>query len=112
MKVSNYGIKITTINSCIAVFTIKVKFNFDMRTKSYIESSMFKNCYFLVYDKNGRENLIINYATVDSEQFSTACQEFARISLNNKLDKMLDKTGMLSKTEISNILISKCSFNV
>jgi hypothetical protein len=28
MKISNYGIKVTTINSCIQVFTIKVKFDF------------------------------------------------------------------------------------
>ena len=112
MKISNYGIKTTIINGCIAVFTIKVKFNFDMRTKSYIENSMFKDHYFLVFDKNNKQTLVINYATIDSEQFTKANQDFAKISLNVKLDKILNKVSLLSKTEISQILISKTSFNV
>lgn len=111
MKISNYGIKVTTINSCIQVFTIKVKFDFDMRIKEHLDNSMFYNDYFLVIDKNGKENLVINYGTADGEKFIQACKEFEVISINNKLNRIIDKTN-LSRTEMSKILMSKMAFNV
>lgn len=111
MKISNYGIKTTNINGCMLVHTIRVKFNFDMRIKANLENSTFFKDYCLVFDKNGKENLVINYGTADREKFIQACKEFEVISINNKLNRIIDKTS-LSRTEMSKILMSKMAFNV
>jgi hypothetical protein len=111
MKITSYGITITTINGCIEVYTINVSFSYNLKLHKQLENSIFSNSYCIIIDKNNKEKLLINYGTGSLDEFKQACEQFEIISVNNKLDRILNKTS-LSKTKMSQILISKVSFNV
>ena len=111
MKINEYGIKTTNINGCIDVFTIKISFVYDVKIHNLIINSLFANWYTLIIDKNNNQKLLINYGTQNREEFISACKEFEIISINNKINKISNKTS-LSKTEFSQILISKVAFDI
>jgi hypothetical protein len=110
MSTKVYGIKTSRINR-FEVHTIKVAFNFDLRTESLIRKSFLHSDYYKVMDKNGKEKLVIDFGTQDKNKFALAAKDFYKISFENALDNLIDE-AFVSRDDINRILTSKLVYRV
>lgn len=100
-----FGIKTSKINN-FQVHTIRVAFNFDLRTESLIKRSILHSDYIKVVDKNGKEKLVIDFATADTDRFHLAAKDFYKISFENALNKLIEESGV-RQDDLNRILTSK-----
>ncbi len=105
-----YGIKVSKINN-FEIYTIRVAFNFDLRTESLIKRSFLHSNYIKVVDKNGKNKLVIDFATADKNKFILASKDFYKISFENSLNKLIEESGV-NQDELNRILTSKLVYRV
>lgn len=105
-----YGIKTSKINN-FQVHTIRVAFNFDLRTESLIKKSILHSDYAKVVDKNGKDKLVIDFATADTNKFHLAAKDFYKISFENALNKLIEESNV-RQDELNRILTSKLVYRV
>jgi len=110
MSTKVYGIKTSRINR-FEFHTIKVAFNFDLKTESIIKRSLLYSDYYKVIDKNGKEKLVIDFGTQDKKKFVLAAKDFYKISFENALDNLIDE-ALVSRDDINRILTSKLVYRV
>ena len=109
-KKTVYGIKTSKINN-FQVHTIKVAFNFNLETESLIKRSFLHSDYIKVVDKNGKDKLVIDFATPYIDKFSLATRDFYKISFENALNHLIEESNV-SRNEINRILTSKLVYRV
>lgn len=109
-KETVFGIKTSKINN-FEVHTIRVAFNFDLRTESLIKRSFLHSNYIKIVDKNGKDKLVIDFATADTNKFHLAAKDFYKISFENSLNKLIEESGV-NQDELNRILTSKLVYRV
>jgi hypothetical protein len=109
-KKTVYGIKTSKVNN-FQVHTIRVAFNSDFRVESLIKRSLLHSNYIKVVDKNGKDKLVVDFATADINKFSLAVKDFYKISFENALNHLIEESNVRQE-DLNRILTSKLVYSV